>query len=253
MKTLSVTMAVMLAWLVASPAMAVPALQLDILGGTYDASPDEESIITTSDVFTVYALGKKSKVDLADTFMLSIALVPMTGPGDAALGSFDYTIDGGSTTTVNATSDMTYGVPPLESDASHDGGDLSKHGIFETFFVEIPFLFDAGMQSGEYNVQDDPGIGPQAGSALYYRAFDIDASLLALGYDLHFDLYSTKAKRNGDIDIDLFAPFSHDAGTHREDDNPPPPPPGVAMPEPTTAIASLIALTGLALRTTRRR
>ena len=119
---------------------------------------------------------------------------------------------------------MTYGVPPIEANgtAVHDGGDLGQHGIFETYFVEIPFQMSVTRRSGEYNTADYPGLGPISGNTMYYTAFEIDRTGLPAGYELHFDLYTVETRRAAaspprttDTDIARFAPFSHDAGTVR--------------------------------------
>lgn len=213
---------------------AVPVLQLDIAGGEYDSST--ETIVTSDSSFTVYAYGtpggRVSQASLLSrTLYLSIALTPETGPADVIAGSF--TVNG---TTYSATADMTYGVPPIESDgsAAHDGSDLGQHGIFETFFLEIPFqLTAASPTSGEYNTQDDAGQGPIAGDDMFSAAFDIDRSGLPSDYQLHFDLYAIETRSNGDRDRDFFAPFSHDAGTVT---GPRP------VPEPTAALVFAVGL-----------
>jgi hypothetical protein len=47
---------------------------------------------------------------------------------------------------------------------------------------------------------------------LYFEQFVIDATSLDPSLGLHFDLYNTKYGQSpGDLDIDRFAPFSHDA------------------------------------------
>jgi len=203
----------------ASPVQAVPALQLDILGGTYDATT--QTIMAPSNSFSLYAYGLASgngAVSLTEKFYISMALVPATStPG--SFGSF--TVNG---TTINVTSDMTYGTAPIETLTSLQGfdpGDLPQHGIFPTYFAEKQFTFSTPTtnQSGIYNAQDQAGSGPQAGTGMYYERFDFDIAGLAPGLGLHFDLYNEtisvcgKAKNctAGDVDVDKFAPFSHDA------------------------------------------
>src|SRR5688500_2181747 len=118
----------------AGHALALPTLQLDIAGGVYD--PVTETIVATSDPFVVSAIltpktgATQAQINalLADTYYVSAALTPKIGPTNSVLGSF--TMNG---TSYNATSGMTYGVPPLESIASltgQDSGDLAKHDIF---------------------------------------------------------------------------------------------------------------------------
>jgi len=154
-------------------------------------------------------------------------------------------------TVYDATADMTYGVPPIKADgtAAHDGGDLGQHGVFETFFVEIPFQMSMFRMSGEYDTAEDPGSGPISGWAMYYTAFVIDRAGLPAGYELHFDLYTTETERLGrgrnattDRDVARFAPFSHDAGTITRT--------GPPVPEPS---AALIFAAGLFVASRARR
>ena len=147
------------------PAMAVPVLQLDISNGTYDASAGEESTITSENVFDLFALGKESSNNFSidDVFHISAALTPKTGFSNPAddFGSFNisYTDATGVVhvdETIAVTADMTFGIPPLEANwhAAHDGGDLGSHDIFDTYFYEFSFKFDAGSTIGSYNTQD---------------------------------------------------------------------------------------------------
>lgn len=203
---------------------AVPVLQLGIGGGEYDTAT--QTIVTSANTFTLYAYahatGNKA-IDLTETHYISVALVDnesgKVGPDapSGGIGSFDFTgasCISGSTCTID---DMAYGTPPVEADGSvnTDPKDLSSHGIFETFFLEVGFLF-SGQRTALVNTQDSPGSIPVVDSSgdLYFQAFNIDASLLRGGFGLHFDLYNSDVKLNGitdDTDVDKFAPFSHDA------------------------------------------
>lgn len=180
-------------------ALALPKLQLDIEGGTYDAG--SETVITNDQVFTLYALLKDAG-QLDETFYISAALSPKVGPENYDLGSFS--IDGNI---IDATEDMVYGNPPIEDNLAHDGRDLSPHDIFDTFFYEHEFSFSGAEEVSAYNVEP----GQTASGTLYRMAFQIDVSQLDPEYNLHFDLYNTVVRNNGDIDRDDFAPFSHDA------------------------------------------
>jgi hypothetical protein len=192
-------------------ASAYPMLQLDIGGGVYDLTT--ETIVGTSNPFTLYAIltpqhnATTSQINalLADTYYISVALTPMTAPLGGSLGSFAF-----NGTTVDVTSDMSYGVPPMEANLAFDANDLSKHSIFPTYFREFGFTFSAFNTGLAYNTADDPG-GLTTGSGAYYAAFDVDSTGLAAGYNLHFDLYNTDVRQGTDIDVDDFAPFSHDA------------------------------------------
>jgi hypothetical protein len=194
-----------------NPVFATPTLQLDIAGGTYDTS--SETIIGDNS-FTLYAyLIPNCSNTLSDYYYISAAVVPKVTPPGGSLGSFSFDGD-----TVNVTEEMVYGVPPLENIISLQGwdkGDLSKHGIFETYFWEFEFQFDSSDQIRRYNTQDRAETGgsiPDSGSGMYYVEFSIDTSLLDPNYVIHFDLYNSQlVRRTGDIDITQFAPFSHDA------------------------------------------
>lgn len=211
-------------------AHAVPALQLDIAGGFYDTTT--QTIMTSADSFTLYALLDPTArgVSATGTYYVSVALEPVTS-GAANLGSFTF-----NGTNVNATSGMTYGTPPIELGgvATTDPGDLASHGMYPTYFREFSFTFNPLNTSGVYNTAETPG-GIHAGSGLLYAAFQVDRSLLNSPYQLHFDLYS-ESFRNGDTDINKFAPFSHDAGTTTR-----------GVPEPSVALLMGIGLVGLGL------
>jgi hypothetical protein len=197
-------------------ALAVPTLQLDVEGGEYDWGV--ESVVTGDGVFTVDAILTPGKIPLEwfldQTFYLSIAVSPrMDYSVDGAdLGSF--TVNGGDP--IDVTSDMIYGNPPIENAEliqPADGGDLGPHDVFPTYFVEVPFQFDTSHTTATYNTQDEAG-GVKEGTGSYYIPFEIDMTGLNQEYGLHFDLYNESLKK-GDYDIAEFAPFSHDAETHR--------------------------------------
>ena len=105
-----------------------------ILVGVYDTTT--ETIIATGNTFTLYAFLIQDKYNLlSDTYFISAAIAPKVGSAGADLGSFTF-----NGTNINATSDMTYGVPPLEAIASlqgWDSGDLPKARYISNLFFRI--------------------------------------------------------------------------------------------------------------------
>lgn len=234
----------------AGTAKAVPTLQLDILGGTYNYAT--ETIIAPGNVFTLLAIatpnGRSGTDILADTFFISAGIVPQAVESPSFdVGSF--TING---VTIHATdAGMDFGRPPLDATANPL---LPPHSVYDTYFHEFSFTFDAGLTTATYNTGEEGAGGTgfdAAGSGSYYVAFEIDISGLDSGVTIVFDLYDTRVKNNGDITLHNFAPFSHNAQSAPPTLLPPPVGDEDPIPEPATILvllAGLIAAAGLRRR-----
>ena len=188
---------------------AEPYLMLDADPAVY-VYGDEESIVTTSSVFTLYALVNSEAPEATsdpfelETYYLSAAIVPDPGYSNPGPDLGSYVFDG---STLSVVGDMMYGTPPIEEHLKQNG--LPSHGIYKTYFDEYSFMLNLDNKATLYNSMVTPG-GPTDNplGTLYYRAFEVDVSGLASGYVMHFDLYTL-----GSPYVDKFAPISHDVTT----------------------------------------
>src|SRR5688572_13596810 len=70
-----------------SPAFAVPMLQLDIAGGSYDSG--SQTIVANANPFTLYALFNTEQGRASGTYYIAAAIVPKTeNPPTTSFGSF---------------------------------------------------------------------------------------------------------------------------------------------------------------------
>jgi hypothetical protein len=211
-------LALVLAAGVVAPAQAIPSLQLDAAPSLYNHG--DESVQATANPFQLYALANNdSSFSMSSTYYISLAIVNHSGApmtlSDMFFGSFNVSgsgISGGSKT--YSYSDLVFGNPPFEANVNMDAGDLPSHGIYPTYFAQVGFKFDAAKTATPYNSADTPGALSShlsSGGSLYYQDWNIDISGLKAGYDLHIDLYDEALKKGDDVDVNDFAPFSHDA------------------------------------------
>lgn len=214
-------------------ARAVPELQLDILGGTYDDS--SETILANSPIFTLRAL-LKGAANLPGPYYISAALLPAPAQPNSPIDAGSFSVAG----VTYSTTSLSYGVPPLNV-PDNMSGNLAKHGVYPTYYKEISFNFSAAHTIAAYNTESQTG----SSGSLYYYDFTVNVSDLVPGYYLHFDLYDEKIKK-GLFSIDDFAPFSHDAESRPNE--------GITVPDGgSTAILLGAALMGQWVWRCRRR
>lgn len=222
-----------------SSARAVPELQLDIIGGSYDDTT--ETVISNASAAVVVALrtfggSKAGQSDgmLSETVYLSLAALKSNGD---AVGLDELN---GALIDINGVTftgqEFLFGTP---IHGAADGSDLPKHGVYETSFLEMAFQFSAENQTAEYNTAETPGASSLylGGQDSFFKVFTVSIATLADEVYLHFDLYMTTVGESAELEVDKFAPFSHDAELR-----PLSTAPVVAIAEPRLSIGFLIAL-----------
>lgn len=191
--------------LATSSAYAVPALQLDILGGTYDSGSG--TIIASGNPLTLVALYDSSQPLATSSFFISAAIVPKTSDINS-FGSFS--ING--TTYSGADGNVRFGTPPVSAVSPNL---LPDHGIFPTVYAQIGFSFNPLNTALSYDSSANPGgLTADPTGTLQYVEFTVDVSGLVAGDILHFDLYDDLVNNHplSSTSSD-YAPFSNDAAS----------------------------------------
>jgi len=194
----------LLVFLTATAAHALPALQLFIAGAEYDTR--SQTWITTSNSFDLYVISANT---IRNDVIVSMALGQTDNPADAGI-TF-----GGN---VISNSDWVYGYAPMDNDVSNwSFDDIQRHNVFPTNFTEFNTgTYGVDQQVGstlpnEFGGYWDPSQGgpiPGYVTVGEVKTFHVEIEGLRRLTSVHFDAYTL----NTDGTINEMAPLFCDAG-----------------------------------------